>query len=93
MECVFLAIRRMVGLDAVIAALSLDYVPAPQASGGPCQVTARVKLAVDGSSYEGVSTCEDIVQSCAQAYLHALSQAEEACRLNGRPPEQFNCIW
>lgn len=97
MECVFLAIRRLVGLDAKIKSLHLAYVPADEDSGGACMVTATVATVVDGSDFVGCHTCDDIIRSCAEAYLDALAQAEQERRqLDGgahTPPGHALCMW
>lgn len=93
MECVFLAIRRLVGLDAKIKSLHLAYVPADEDSGGTCMVTSTISTLVDGSSFVGCHTGDDIIRSCAEAYLDALVQAEQERRVmeNGSHGPRSDC--
>ena len=62
-DCLFQAIGQIVGREAQVASLDVDYRP-PEA-------TARISLVIDGETVEAVAKSDDLLTSCALAYLEA----------------------
>jgi hypothetical protein len=68
-DSMFRAIGQIVGLDAEISTLDVDY-RHPQA-------TARIALTVGTMIFRATATSDDILTSCATAYLKAAAGAQD----------------
>lgn len=79
LECVFEAIGRIMGFDATVRSLELDYRPTGASEGGDeaqGRAAVAITLAVADRDYRGAGRSDDVVQSCALAYVAALAAAD-----------------
>ncbi len=66
LDCVFEAIRRILGIDATVRELDLDFRGR----------TLRILILVGGREYCGVARSPDPFRGCALAFLDALGRAD-----------------
>jgi hypothetical protein len=69
LDSLFMAIGRIVGVDATVRSLNVQY-------GAKDQASATIEAEVAGKVYRGTGVSGDVLRSCALAYLDALSLAE-----------------
>jgi 2-isopropylmalate synthase len=92
LDAAFSAVGHIMGLDARVDTLEMQYVAAdkdePAEDGQGANVLVEISIEVDGEIFAGRARERDILPCCVAAFIDAASNAEAVRRVRGTQPQK-----